>query len=234
MANEPKRKPGRPRKNPVEQETTKKTKDNSPDGWLPKDERERKEYVSRLINEAVDAYKMPKCSSDEELAQRLSDYFNLCAKRGSRPTVEEMSMYCGFTNDQAWSDYESGRRKLFSPVSTEILKKAKQFMKTFDAKLVIDGKMNPVVYFFRAKNYYNMRDNVEVLASVHVQLGPAPDPRRLASDYMKRLPDDIGSTTIDLPSDYVSDVEEATATIEEAERLSTMDSSTIDYGSDYD
>ena len=36
-----------------------------------------------------------------------------------------------------------------------------EFIKSFDAKLVVAGKLNPVTYFFRAKNYYGMVDKVE-------------------------------------------------------------------------
>lgn len=34
-------------------------------------------------------------------------------------------------------------------------------MRTFDAKLVVSGKMNFLAYCFRAKNYYGMVDKVE-------------------------------------------------------------------------
>lgn len=35
----------------------------------------------------------------------------------------------------------------------------------FDAKLVMSGKANPIVYFFRAKNYYGLVDQKEFVVS---------------------------------------------------------------------
>ena len=44
-----------------------------------------------------------------------------------------------------------------------VIKKAKYFCKTFDAKMVISGKLNFLAYCFRAKNYYGMVDKQEVV-----------------------------------------------------------------------
>ena len=52
-----------------------------------------------------------------------------------------------------------------------IIKKAKEMCKTFDAKLVVSGKLNFLAYCFRAKNYYGMVDKqeIEVAPSVSEQ-----------------------------------------------------------------
>ena len=70
-------------------------------------------------------------------------------------------MYTGYTY-ATMHDWETGKNQGFSSQTSHIVKKAKEYLKMFDAKLVVSGKVNPIVYFFRAKNYYGMQDKQEV------------------------------------------------------------------------
>jgi hypothetical protein len=121
---------------------------------------EDREFVSKLLGEVLVEYTRPRVKSDEELAERLNDYFTRCATTGQVPTVEEMCMCTGYGYSYI-HDIETGRRRGFSPNSADILKKAKNFLMTFDAKLAVSGKMNFLAYCFRAKNYYGMVDKQE-------------------------------------------------------------------------
>ena len=125
---------------------------------------EDKALISKLLTEALDAYNQPKVKSDQELAERWNEYFHKCAETGQVPTVEEMAMYTGYSQATVW-DWETGRNHGFSNQTSEIVKKAKEFLKMFDAKLVMSGKVNPIVYFFRAKNYYGLVDQKEFVVS---------------------------------------------------------------------
>lgn len=123
---------------------------------------ENRAIVKQLLTETLNAYTQPKVKTDEELAERLSNYFEMCAERGQIPTVEEMCLYTGHGSAVCY-DWETGRTKGLGSQSGSIIKKAKEYMKTFDAKLVIAGQQNPIVYFFRAKNYYGMHDNQDII-----------------------------------------------------------------------
>ena len=146
---------------------------------------EDKQLISRLLTEALDAYNQPKVKSDEELAERWNQYFHKCAETGQIPTVEEMAMYSGFTQATVW-DWENGRRQGFSSQTAEIVKKAKEYLKSFDAKLVVSGKVNPIVYFFRAKNYYGMSDKHDLVVST----GAGSEQDISAEDIAKRYIED--------------------------------------------
>ena len=135
---------------------------------------EDKQLVSTLLNQVLVEYKQPKVKNDEELEQRLDDYFKRCADTGQIPTIEEMAMSTGYTQATVW-DWESGRRKGFSNFTAEIIKKAKEFLKTFDAKLVISGKLNFLAYCFRAKNYYGMVDKQEMVLTPNTNNEPDYD-----------------------------------------------------------
>lgn len=121
-----------------------------------KTEEDRK-LVSKLLFEALDAFKQTRVTSDEELVQRLSTYFDHCATTGQIPTVEEMALYTGYSVNTVW-DWENGKNKGFSPNTSAIIKKAKNFLQIFDAKMVLTNKINVTAYIFRGKNYYGMVD----------------------------------------------------------------------------
>lgn len=145
---------------------------------------EDKQLVSRLLTEAFDAYSQPKVKSDEELAERLNTYFKQCAETGQIPTVEEMAHYTGYSQATVW-DWEVGRNHGFSSQTAEIIIKAKEYLKTFDAKLVVSGKVNPIVYFFRAKNYYGLVDKQEIAISPNAQNDQDVSPEDIAKRYIE-------------------------------------------------
>jgi hypothetical protein len=121
---------------------------------------EDRQFVKKLLGEVLTEYTRPRVKNDEELQNRLNEYFEHCAITGQLPTVEEMMLSTGFSYWYMY-DIEVGRRKGFSPETAQILKKAKAFLMTFDAKLAVTGKMNFLAYCFRAKNYYGMVDKQE-------------------------------------------------------------------------
>lgn len=120
-----------------------------------------KVLVRRLMGETLHSWRKPKVKSDEELVARLDEFYQECAEQGKIPTVEELEMCTGYSHG-GLMDIQSGKNQGFSPETKNILKRAREFLKTFDAKLVLTGEMNPIVYFFRAKNYYGMVDKQEI------------------------------------------------------------------------
>ena len=159
---------------------------------------EDRALVRKLLDEVLVEYRKPKVKSDEELAERLHDYFVRCAESGQIPTVEEMCMSTGYSYSTCY-DWEVGRNKGFSSETSNIIKKAKEMLKTFDAKLVISGKLNFLAYCFRAKNYYGMVDKQEMVVTPNVN----NDSDYSADDIRRRyLPD---SATIDSTDSSDSD-----------------------------
>lgn len=135
---------------------------------------EQRVVARKLLGEALCAYRMPKVKSDEELAQRLDEYFQNCVNNAQVPTVEEMALYTGYTLKTLW-DWQHGRTRGFSPKTSGIIEKAKEFLKTFDAKMAVAGSLNFLTYCFRAKNYYGMVDKQEVVLTPNNPLGDEPD-----------------------------------------------------------
>ena len=100
--------------------------------------------------------------NDEEVCERLNWFFKTCEETNQLPTVEKMCLALSMPRSTVF-DMESGRTKGFSPVTSAILKKAKNLIASLDAELAQEGKIQPVVYMFRAKNYYGMKDQQDVV-----------------------------------------------------------------------
>lgn len=150
---------------------------------------EEKNALAKALDEVMDAYKQKPVKSDDELMERLSEYFEKCNARNSIPTVEEMCMYTGYS---IWyiHDIECGRRKGFGPESAQLIKKAKDYMKTLDGKLAIQGDINFLAYCFRAKNYYGMVDKVEHVVTPTIE-NALPDTTSIKERYQIETSDII-------------------------------------------
>ena len=125
---------------------------------------ENREMVSRIIGEARLAYKQPKPATDEELERRLDEYWKFCEERVCVPTVEEMCMYLGYCVS-AISKMRTGVRNGLSARTKDILDRAYSFIGAIDSKLAVQGKIRDAVYIFRAKNFYDMKDQQELTVS---------------------------------------------------------------------
>ena len=113
--------------------------------------------VSRAFEEPV--------KTDEELCDRLNWFFDTCRQTNQLPTVEKMCLAIGYDRTTVF-DWISGRCGCgISPVAPDIIKKAKNLIASLDAELAQEGKIQPVVYMFRAKNYYGMKDQQDVVVT---------------------------------------------------------------------
>jgi hypothetical protein len=175
-------------------------KNNFPTSKVAVETEADKQLVSQLLTEVLVEYKQPKVQNDEELAERINDYFTRCAMRGQVPTVEEMCMSTGYAQSTIW-DWENGRRQGFSNSTAEIIKKAKDMLKTFDAKLVISGKLNFLAYCFRAKNYYGMVDKQEMVVTPNVHNDSDYNADDIRARYLTDSPTPIVIDSPDSDSD---------------------------------
>lgn len=130
--------------------------------YLFEDDDERKAFTRKALSEALEYWDMPKVQSSDEARERTKAYFQRCIDRAIKPTVEEYALALGTTRAMLW-DWETGRKH--GPMDGEIIKRAKEYIASYDAKAVIEGKLNPVTYIFRGKNYYGMKDQQDVVVT---------------------------------------------------------------------
>lgn len=154
----------------------------------------KREEMAKVQTDCMEFYKLGavKVKNDNELIERINEFLQLCIQLQTPVTVEKMCLSLGYATSTIW-DWETGRRKGFSSDTAEIIKKAKSFIQTCDADLAIKGNMDKVVYIFRAKNYYGMKDQQDVVLTPNHALDTSEiDEEQLA----RRLLEDRSSTII--------------------------------------
>lgn len=151
----------------------------------------KKEDVSRILTNCLKWYKMPKVKSEQELEQRIGEFFVACIASGEIPTVEKMCLAVGYDRETLWR-WETGERvSSLGAGCGNLVKKAKGFLATFESEMVTEGKINPIVYIFRAKNYFGMKDQQEYVLTPNQPLGDDPNVKDLESKYKVATPEVI-------------------------------------------
>jgi transcriptional regulator with XRE-family HTH domain len=143
------------------------------------------EDIRRIGASLLKWYKMEKAVTDEEIRERLERYFVETLEAGEIPTVEEMCLALGYPRQTIWR-WETGEEGS-TPARRNLIKKAKELLASFDAKMVQEGKINPVTYIFRAKNYFGLQDKQEYVLTPNNPLGDHANP----DDIQKRLEEGV-------------------------------------------
>ena len=141
--------------------------------------------ISRIVRESYQYFGRKPPKNDEECAQRLNDYFKQCNDEGQLPTIEDMALALGTTRTSLW-EWENNRK--CGSVRADMIKQAKQIVAGIDAKMAAEGKIPQVVYIFRAKNFYGMKDQQDVIVT------PKTDPlgaRRSGEELTQKYIDSV-------------------------------------------
>lgn len=137
--------------------------------------------IGRIVRESWQYFNRKPPKDNAEMAERLNDYFRQC-NEGQIPTVEDMALALGVTRQTLW-EWENVRR--VNPERANMIKKAKEIMAGIDAKLAAEGKIPQVVYIFRAKNFYGMKDQQDVVVTPNVDpLGDRRSEEELTQKYL--------------------------------------------------
>lgn len=122
-----------------------------------------------------------KCvKTDEECAARLNEYFERINQTGEIPTVEKMCLALGTVRQVVWQ-WENGQG--CSQNRTDMIKKAKEILAALDAELVSRGKIPQVTYIFRAKNFFGMKDQTDLVVAPANPLGDISDAETIKNKY---------------------------------------------------
>ena len=143
----------------------------------------KREFIAKTLSNILavsKAFEAPP-KNDEELCDRLNWFFKTCAETQQLATVEKMCLALSMPRSTVF-DMESGRTRGFGPATSDILKKAKNLIASMDAELAQEGKIQPVVYMFRAKNYYGMKDQQDVVVTPN-QAGGFQDRATIEAKY---------------------------------------------------
>lgn len=129
------------------------------------------EFASKVIQlniETMQLGRAGKPKTKEELEQRIDSFFALCQKHGLPATVEGLALATDYDRRSLF-EIEQGTFKI---PFMDTIKKAKDFIATFDGVLAQSNKLNAAIYCFRAKNMYGMKDVQEIKASSEFNSNP--------------------------------------------------------------
>lgn len=150
----------------------------------------KRAYIGKTIYNLIEFRRMGMANpvqNDEELCERLNWYFQQCAESQQLITVEKMCIALGYSKSVVM-DWLRGFRSGFSQYTKDILAQALELIAASDADLAQEGRIQPVVYLFRAKNFYNMSDRQEVVVTPNNPLGEYQDAKTIEAKYQE-LPD---------------------------------------------
>ena len=178
MADNAPKKRGRPRKNPETAMAT--TTDNRPDFGrggkynfpnarmkLIEQDDEKRAFVAKAVENNLVFFNkgiQEPVKSDEQLCERMNWFFMECSRTQQIPNIEKLSNAIGIHRNTLLR-WANGDFPGFSPITKHIASQAKQILASIDAELAQEGKSQPVVYMFRAKNFYEMKDQQDVVVT---------------------------------------------------------------------
>ncbi len=126
--------------------------------------------------------------SAESVAQRVSDYFSICAEDDMKPSVAGLALAMDIDRTYLW-EIRAGRKGK-NPDVANTLKKA---MKLLDLQMVDymqNGKINPVSGIFLMKNNFGYADKQEVVLTPNNPLGDTKDTKELEERYIESVVED--------------------------------------------
>ena len=100
--------------------------------------------------------------SVENLEKELLEYFALCDKTNTVPTITAIATWLHCSRDTIYS-HANNPNSQFS----DVLKNVINVCHTALENGAVDGKVNSVVYIFMGKNYFSLTDNKDITISAN-------------------------------------------------------------------
>lgn len=136
------------------------------------------DYNTRTLNTLMKFWMLPRVTTIEEAIKRANFYFTTCSNDRMKPTLEGCALCFGTdrVTFKRWCDrYDPEVMDIY-----HIAQQCREFIQSFDAQAVIDGKMPAIPYIFRAKNNYNdYSDRTESVVKIEDNLGKRKSPNTI-------------------------------------------------------
>lgn len=144
---------------------------------------------------------------EEAVARRLEEYFQIYAKYDTKPTVAGMAMALGMnrrTLIAIVNDYATGGAGYKTALPHEValvIKKAYSLLEVLWENYSSNGKINPVMAIFLAKNNYGYQDKTEYVLTPNSQQDSDYDADSIRKRYLIDSANDSDEDGIDSGND---------------------------------
>lgn len=116
-------------------------------------------FVKKTVSDLTEIYNLPKPQTDEEVRERINQFFSCCGTTGMRPGVELLALFLRVSR-QSIFNWEHGIK--CSPERQDMIVHAKAVINAFLEQSHLQGKLNPVSAIFLSKAWLNYSDDVTV------------------------------------------------------------------------
>ena len=134
---------------------------------------EKRQALAKVIHNAHTFFKigLNPVRNNIELMERIDFFFEECERTQQLPTLEKMCLCIGYPRETVrhWREGKTNREGWVDSNTMMILNKTRDICHAMDAELASEGKIQPVVYFFRSKNYYGMKDQQDVVITPEIK-----------------------------------------------------------------
>jgi len=161
------------------------------------------------------AFDEPDYADADALQERFYDYLDLCDRHHVKPMVNSMAQAFCMNRRVLWG-IATGHKdfqhyKGLTPASSDVIKKAYDFLQTNLEISLMEETKNPVKWFFLAKNYFGYEDQTVHVQRQEAEITVLPSPEEVAAKYALQVgreqePIEVEADVIDLPND--SDAED--------------------------
>ncbi len=138
------------------------------------------EYMKNTVISLRELYSKGKPKTDEQVEERINEYFQFCEDSSLRPGIESLSVALSVTRTTLWN-WEHGHG--CSTRRQEIISKAKAFITAFLEQLMLSNKIYPGSGCFFFKNWAGYRDSVSVEAQEINAMIPQQSREEIAARY---------------------------------------------------
>lgn len=119
--------------------------------------------VQQLVSSLKELHDMGRPKTDQEVEQRIDDYFSFCERSSIRPGIESLclALHISRTTLYRWSNGED-----CSLYRQELAQSAKSMIGAFLEQAMLGGKISPPSGIFLLKNWLSYKDAISIEETV--------------------------------------------------------------------
>lgn len=147
--------------------------------------------VQQIVSSLKELHDKGRPQTDEELKQRIDEYFSFCECSSIRPGIESlcMSLHISRTTLFRWSNGID-----CSSYKQELIQSAKSFIGAFIEQAMLCGKISPPSGIFLMKNWLNYKDTI----SLEEAMPQTDNKRTLTASELPKLNDSLSLSKAEL------------------------------------
>lgn len=157
------------------------------------------EFVRETVQSLSELNELGKPETDQEVQERIDQYFQFCAQSGVRPGIESLclSLHISRTTLFNWI-----RGYGCSPERKQIAERAKSFIGAFLEQSVLRGKISPPAGIFVMKNWLGYKDTIsleEIATAKEDHHRPSRSIEEIKAEFAGLLPENWENEELEKP-----------------------------------